>query len=71
MNVNYSKGGILLVRRMRLIVVLAKVLWRLEEKNLQGGSVAEWSSRRTRNPAVLGSTPAMATCWLCSRSSRI
>ena len=30
----------------------------------RGGSVAEWSWRRTRNPVVLGSSPAMATCWL-------
>ena len=36
-----------------------------------GGSVAEWSARRTRNPAVPGSSPALATCWICARSSRI
>ena len=30
-------------------------------------SVAEWSGRRTRKPVVLGSSPAMATCWICSR----
>ena len=34
------------------------------------GSVAEWSARRTRNPVVPGSSPALATCWICSRSSR-
>ena len=28
---------------------------------LIGGSVAEWSARRTRNPAVPGSSPALAT----------
>ena len=33
-------------------------------------SVAEWSGRRTRKPVVLGSSPAMATCWICSRQSR-
>ena len=27
-----------------------------------GGSVAEWSARRTRNPAIPGSSPALATC---------
>ena len=33
-------------------------------------SVAEWSVRRTRIPAVPGSSPALVTCWICSRSSR-
>ena len=33
------------------------------------GSVTEWSERRTRNPAVPGSSPALATCWICTRSS--
>ena len=37
----------------------------------EGGSVAEWSARRTRNPAVPGSSPAMGTCWICSRSSLV
>ena len=36
-----------------------------------GGSVSEWSARRTRNPAVPGSSPALATCWICARSSRV
>ena len=36
-----------------------------------GGSVAEWSARRTPNPAVLGSSPALATCWICSPASRV
>ena len=31
----------------------------------------EWSARRTRNPAVPGSSPALATCWICARSSRV
>ena len=35
------------------------------------GSVAEWSARRTRNPAVPGSSPALATCWICAWSSRV
>ena len=32
-----------------------------------GGSVAEWLARRTRNSVVPGSSPALATCWICSR----
>ena len=33
-----------------------------------GGSLAEWSARRTRgNPAVPGSSPALATCWSLGR----
>ena len=28
---------------------------------LKGGSVAEWSACRTRNPAVPGSSPALTT----------
>ena len=35
------------------------------------GSVAEWSARRTRNPVVPGSSPALDTCWICSRLSRV
>ena len=35
-----------------------------------GGIVAEWSARRTRNLVVPGLSPALATCWICSRSSR-
>ena len=35
-----------------------------------GGIVAEWSARRTRHPVVPGSSPALATSWICSRSSR-
>ena len=34
----------------------------------QGGSLAEWSARR---PAVLGSSSALGTCWISSRSSRV
>ena len=34
----------------------------------QGGSLAEWSARR---PAVRGSSSALVTCWLSSRSSRV
>ena len=30
-----------------------------------GGSVAEWAACRTRNPAVLGSSPALTTTWIC------
>ena len=43
----------------------------LHYTTLSGGSVAEWSARRTRNPAVPGSSPALATCWICARSSRV
>ena len=31
---------------------------------LREGSVAEWSACRTRNPAVPGSSPALATCLI-------
>ena len=34
-------------------------------------SVAKWSARRTRNPAVPGSCPALAICWVCSPSSLV
>ena len=33
----------------------------------QGGRMVSAS----RNAAVLGSSPALATCWICSRSSRV
>ena len=33
--------------------------------------MAEWSALRTRNPAVSGSSPALAFCSICSRSSRV
>ena len=33
--------------------------------------MAEWSVRQMCNPVVLGSSPALATCWICSRSSRV
>ena len=37
--------------------------------NIERGSVAEeWSARRTRNPAVPGSSPALGTCSICSLS---
>ena len=39
--------------------------------DVKGGSVTEWSARRTLNPVVPGSSPALATCWICSRSSRV
>ena len=35
------------------------------------GRVAKWSARRTCNPADQGSSPALATCWICARSSRV
>ena len=38
---------------------------------VKGDSVAEWSVRRTRNQAVPGSSPALATCWIFARSSRV
>ena len=33
--------------------------------------MAEWSPHRTRNPADPGSSPALATCWICPRSSLV
>ena len=41
------------------------------KREVGGGSVAEWSVRRTRNPVVPGSSPALATCWICSQSARV
>ena len=35
------------------------------------GSVAEWQARRTRYPAVPGSSPALASCWICPWSFRV
>ena len=35
------------------------------------GSVAELSARWTRTLAVQGSSRALATCWICSRISRV
>ena len=50
------------------IMVLSKV-----PTNRQRGRVVtdHWSARRTRNLVVPGSSPALATCWICSRSSRV
>ena len=33
--------------------------------------MAEWSGRWTRNSAVPGWSPALATCWICSLSSQV
>ena len=33
--------------------------------------MAEWSVSQTHNPAVAGASPALTTCWICSRSSRV
>ena len=33
--------------------------------------MAEWSARRTRSLAAPGLSSALATCWICSRSSRV
>ena len=57
--------------KSRLVSDIIAFLISLEIIVYWGGSVAEWSARRTRNPAVPGSSPAMATCWICSRSSRV
>ena len=35
------------------------------------GSVAKWSVRQFRKPVDPGSSPALATCWICSESSRV
>ena len=37
----------------------------IEIIKIYGGSVAEWSARRTRNPVVPGSSPALTTSWIC------
>ena len=34
-------------------------------KTWKGGSVAEWSARRTCNPVVWGSSPGLTTTWIC------
>ena len=39
--------------------------------NTNGGNLAEWSALRTPNPAVPGSSPALATYWIRSRWSRV
>ena len=31
----------------------------------------KWSARRTHNQAIPGSSPALATCWICSWSSQV
>ena len=46
-------------------------IWYIIYEKSIGGSVAELSACRTRNPVVPGSSPALATCWICSRSSRV
>ena len=33
--------------------------------------MAEWSGRRTRNPAVPGSSLALATCWICCSATLV
>ena len=35
------------------------------KRSSAGGSVAEWSACRIRNPVVPGSSPALATTWIC------
>ena len=40
-------------------------------RELLGRQRGEWSARRTRNPSVLGLSPALATCWICFRSSQV
>ena len=49
----------------------SKRLGAIHAVSFRGGSVAEWSAHRTRNPAVPGSSPALATCWIWSSSSRV
>ena len=51
----------------RLSLEITKLLSQYNE----GGNMAEWSARRTGNPAVPGSSPALATCWICSRSAQV
>ena len=33
--------------------------------------MAEKSACQTRNPEVLGSIPALGTCWICSQLSQV
>ena len=47
------------------------IMMRQTADHVLGGSVAEWSARRTRYLAVPGSSPALATRWICARSSRV
>ena len=35
------------------------------------GSVAKKSACQTHNPEVLGSTPVLGTCWICSQLSQV
>ena len=54
-------------------VILVKTYFSMKLHCIQlftEGSVAEWSACWTLNPAVLGSSPALATCWICSRLSQ-
>ena len=37
----------------------------------QTGKVAEWSVCWTRNQVLLGLSPTLATCWICSRLSQV
>ena len=33
--------------------------------------MAKWSARQTYNSAIPGLSPALASCWICTRSSRV
>ena len=70
------KNNVFIFRKQRSVNIKAELCGvKLSTNNsmsdFAGGSVAEWSARQTRNPAVPGSSPALATCWICARSSRV
>ena len=61
----FASQGIKRRKRERMVfdknTQVCKVICLYNHVGRQGGSVAEWSARRTRNPAVPGSSPALAT----------
>ena len=50
---------------LSIIILFSAQCYLQQHLTEHGGSVAEWSACRTRNPAVLGSSPALATAWIC------
>ena len=45
--------------------------FKLNRGEVRGGSVAELSGSGTRNPAVPGLCPPLATCWICFGLSQV
>ena len=53
---------------MHPALFLVLLLWTCQSANCrEGGSVAEWLERRTRNSEARSSTPALTASWICSR----